>query len=188
MPKDKATKPKKPYAEFPLTAHGNGQWCKKIRGKVHFFGIHGDTDAALAKYLDERDDLQAGRIPQRLSSVVVDVGSLMNLFLAQRDAQMQTGNLSPQMFVDYRDCAKMLIEHLGRSTAVETLAPQLRGAAESMGWPVRIRSTEQAGDDSPDDFQMGLGVRSAQGAGEAGARLQGGQHATDSRAAQRRGQ
>ncbi len=68
MPKDQATKPKKTYAEFPLTARANGQWCKKIRGKVHFFGVWAEADTAIQKYLDERDDLQAGRIPQRLSS------------------------------------------------------------------------------------------------------------------------
>jgi hypothetical protein len=32
-------KPSKPYPTFPLTAHNNGQWCKKIRGQIHFFGI-----------------------------------------------------------------------------------------------------------------------------------------------------
>jgi hypothetical protein len=37
-----------PRASFPLTAHPNGQWCKKIRGKVHFFGVWLDPDAALA--------------------------------------------------------------------------------------------------------------------------------------------
>ena len=25
-------RPSKPYPNFPLTAHNNGQWCKKIRG------------------------------------------------------------------------------------------------------------------------------------------------------------
>ena len=123
MPRETTLKPKKPYAEYPLTAHANRQWCKKIKGKVHFFGVWNDPDAALAKYLDERDDLQAGRIPRRLSSVVVNVGSLVNLFLDQRNAKVQSGSLSPQMFVDYRNCAKFLIEHLGRSTAVETLRP-----------------------------------------------------------------
>jgi hypothetical protein len=33
MTRTKTQTPPKPYPEFPLTAHPNGQWCKKIRGK-----------------------------------------------------------------------------------------------------------------------------------------------------------
>ncbi|MFA5864727.1 MAG: hypothetical protein WC975_08565 [Phycisphaerae bacterium] len=40
------TKPIKPYPTFPLTTHPNGQWCKKIRGKIHFFGVWADPEAA----------------------------------------------------------------------------------------------------------------------------------------------
>jgi hypothetical protein len=36
------TKTEKTYPDFPLTAHNNGQWCKKIRGKVHFL-VFGQT-------------------------------------------------------------------------------------------------------------------------------------------------
>ena len=56
-------KPRKPYPSFPLTAHNNGQWCKKIRGKVHFFGVWNDTEAALDNYLRVAADLHAGRQP-----------------------------------------------------------------------------------------------------------------------------
>ena len=36
--KQNRPKPRKPSPSFPLTPHNNGQWCKKIRGKIHFFG------------------------------------------------------------------------------------------------------------------------------------------------------
>ena len=45
-------KPAKPYPEFPLTAHPAGYRCKKIRGKIHYFGPWDNPDAALDKYLE----------------------------------------------------------------------------------------------------------------------------------------
>jgi len=47
----KPGKPAKPYPDFPLTAHPAGYWCKKIRGKIHYFGPWADPDAALAPKL-----------------------------------------------------------------------------------------------------------------------------------------
>jgi hypothetical protein len=63
-PATRARKPQKlqkPYPEFPLTAHPAGYWCKKILGKLHYFGPWDDPDAALAKYLGQKDALHAGR-------------------------------------------------------------------------------------------------------------------------------
>ena len=59
MPKTRQAK--KPYPDFPLFWHQRGQWAKKIHGKTIYFGK--DADAALNKYLKERDDRQAGRMP-----------------------------------------------------------------------------------------------------------------------------
>ena len=57
----KPARPYPPYPQFPLTAHPAGYWCKKIRGKLHYFGPWGDPDGALAKYLEQKDDRPAPR-------------------------------------------------------------------------------------------------------------------------------
>jgi len=62
-----AGKPAKPYREFPLTAHPAGCWCKKIRGRLHYFGKWDDPDAALKNYLEQKDALHAAGHPAPLS-------------------------------------------------------------------------------------------------------------------------
>ena len=37
----------KPHKDFPLTRHPRGYWCKKVRGKLVYFGrIDADPDGA----------------------------------------------------------------------------------------------------------------------------------------------
>ncbi len=57
----KARKPKKPHKNFPLTPHPSGNWCKKVNGRIYYFGHH--ADEALLRWLAEKDDLLAGRTP-----------------------------------------------------------------------------------------------------------------------------
>ncbi len=123
MPPVSIQKPKKSYAEFPLTAHANRQWCKKIRGKVHFFGVWADPDAALQKYLDERDDLQAGRIPRRLSATTLTVGDMVNLWLKRCDDLRVAGERKSVTLNEDIRIGRQIVEHFGRNTDPEQLRP-----------------------------------------------------------------
>ncbi len=113
-------KPKKPYPDFPLFPHANGQWAKKIRGKLHYFGT--DSTAAISKYLEQRDDLQAGRTPRDHSDELT-LRDLANYFLAAKRELLDSGELSAYTFADcYRVCQK-LIDFFGRDCIVADLRP-----------------------------------------------------------------
>ncbi|MCI0457973.1 MAG: hypothetical protein L0Z62_13485, partial [Gemmataceae bacterium] len=78
----KPTKPAKPHPDFPLFPHAAGVWAKKIRGQLHSFGPWDDPDGALAKYLEPKDALHAGRKP-RPDPEALTVKDAANAFLPQ---------------------------------------------------------------------------------------------------------
>ena len=116
-------KPAKPYPDFPLFPHATKRWAKKIRGKTHYFGAWTDPQAALAKYLDQRDDLQAGRIPRLTPADTrgVTLRDLCNRFLTLKQSLVETGELSRVTFAYYKTICELLIDHLGRLRLVDDL-------------------------------------------------------------------
>jgi hypothetical protein len=96
----RACKPTKPRPEFALFPHSNGRGAKNIRGRCFYFGSWSAPDRALAKYLDQRDDLQAGRMPRRPSETST-MGELVNRWLEQADHGREAGDITPRMFGDY---------------------------------------------------------------------------------------
>src|SRR5438067_11519880 len=93
-------KPAKPYADFPLFPHATRRWAKKIRGRMHYFGPWDDTDAALQKYLDQKDALHAGRKP-RVSGDTFTVRDLANRFLTTKRLMPDAGEITARTFADY---------------------------------------------------------------------------------------
>jgi integrase len=143
---DKPAKPNKPYPEFPLTAHPAGYWCKKIRGKIYYFGPWSDPDGALTKYLAEKDALHAGRAP-RPEPEALTVKALVNAFLNHKAAHRDGGELSARTWSEYKDTCDLLISRFGKGRLVEDLSPEdFAGLREHMAkrWgPVRLGNVIQ---------------------------------------------
>src|SRR4029077_20451485 len=87
---------RKPRPDFPLFPHATGRWAKKVRGKLHYFGktaVDPKGEAALDKWLDEKDDLLAGRTP-RTKSEGLTVSELCDRFLQAKDLQLDAGEIT----------------------------------------------------------------------------------------------
>ena len=126
----KARPRRKPPPHPVLRVHHTGQWCKKIRGKLIYFGskkLDPDGKAAEEQYLRERDFWQRGEVPP--GRRVADPGKpttlqvLVNRFLAVQDARQDADEISPRSFRDYYRCCVRLVAHFGTDRIVGTIQP-----------------------------------------------------------------
>ena len=115
-------KPRKPYADFPLFPHATRRWAKKIRGKLHYFGPWDDPDGALQRYLDQRDDLHAGRTP-RVAAEGLTVRDLLNRSLTAKTHLVDTGEIVQRTFFDYHSTCKQI----GDAFGLDRLSPAKDG-------------------------------------------------------------
>jgi integrase len=118
----KPVKPGKPYPDYPLFPHAAGVWAKKIRGKTHYFGPWSDPDGALEKYLAEKDYHHAGRKPKGNPDEVT-IKVLANSFLNQKQSLLDSGELSPRTWREYKDTCDMLVMKFGKKRLVTDLGP-----------------------------------------------------------------
>ena len=134
-------KPAKPHPEYPLFAHAAGVWAKKIRGKLHYFGPWDDPDAALQKYVDQKDDLHAGRTP-RTKPDGLTLRDLVNRFLTAKRHLVDTGEMVLRSWSDYHASCGRVVGILGADRLVEDLAADDFGhlrATLAKGWgPVTL--------------------------------------------------
>ena len=149
-PKSNSDKPSKPYTDYPLYAHSNGQWAKKIRGRVHYFGPWSEPQKALDRYLEQKDDLRAGRKPAPQSNEWT-VKMLVTKFLNAKRRKLEAGELSHQMHHDYKVVCDQILDHFGRNTPLShitssnfaefrTRLARTRGPVSLKNWIIRVRS------------------------------------------------
>ena len=118
------SKPQKPYPEFPLFPHANGQWAKKIEGRMTYFGPWADWQAALKKYHATLD-----APPNSLKTCV-------KKYLESRDLVRQSGEISDRHYKDMDRTLASLSETIGPTKAVAGLTSADYGA-----WRAHVAET-----------------------------------------------
>ena len=137
----------KPYDDFPLSYHPpSGRLYKKIRGWRHYFGYATEWEEAVNLYLEQKDDLHAGRIP-RSKHEGLTIRELCNRFLTSKQHQCNSGEITQRTFADYKSTTDRLIRQFGRSRLVEDLASNdfeaLRAAIATKRGPVALGNEVQ---------------------------------------------
>jgi integrase len=117
----KVAKPNNPRPDFPLYPHLSGKWAKTIRGKTYYFGAWDNPEGALSDYLDQKDDLYAGRTPGTKGGATIQ--ELCNAYMVAKRVALDSGSLSPRSFVDYDQVCRWLLDQLGATRSALDLGP-----------------------------------------------------------------
>lgn len=134
----------KPRPDFPLFPHATGRWAKKVRGKLVYFGKCANDPkgaAALELWLDQRDDLLAGRTP-RANRDGLTVAQLCDMFLIAKRRKRDAGEITGRTFDEYHATTDRLVAAFGKRRLVDDLAADdfetLRAAIAKQWGPIRL--------------------------------------------------
>ena len=84
--------------KFPLTLHPTGQYCKKIKGKLYYFGA--DKQQALQRYLEQATYLHSGKMTKPTSVNNMSLKILCNLYLDHQESRSAIGEIKPRQVYD----------------------------------------------------------------------------------------
>src|SRR5439155_15054499 len=92
-------------------------------------------------YLDQKDDLHAGRVPRCKRQQGLVVQDLTDRFLTSKRHLLDTRELSPRTFADYYETSKLIVKQFHGERLVADLRPEdfekLRANLAKTWGPVR---------------------------------------------------
>jgi len=104
--------------KFPLTLHKTGQYCKKIKGKLYYFGT--DKKTALNRYLEQAAYLHAGKHPRLKSNGnTLSIKTLCNLYLDHQESRAEIGEIKLRHLYDQTSLLRDFVKFMrpNRSTS-----------------------------------------------------------------------
>ena len=117
----KSSKRKTRSDKFPLTLHPTGQYCKKIKGKIRYFGT--DKKKALERYLAQATYLHGAQsLMQKASNGKMTLKQLCDLFLQYQHSRVLANNLTPKHYSDQIGSLNRLMSFLGQGCKIESIS------------------------------------------------------------------
>jgi hypothetical protein len=131
---------------LPAVPHATRRWAKKVRGKLHHFGPWDDPDGALAKCLEQKDALHAGRKP-REDTGGLTVKEFCNRYLNHKQSKLDADEIAPRTWGNCKEAGDLLVSHFGKGRLMADLDPDnfaaLRKKMTGQWGPVRVRDFVQ---------------------------------------------
>ena len=110
---------------FPLTAHPTGRWCKKIQGKIVYFGEIRAWEDALKEYHRVLPEVKKGRVPATRATArakgQLTLADLCNRYLEYQNGQVAAGELTQRSWDEYCRVCEIAVGTLGRKFPVVNL-------------------------------------------------------------------
>ena len=128
--KEYSVKTKQP-SKFPLTLHPTGQYCKKIRGRMFYFGT--DRREALQRYHQQASQLHTGERDRPEERTALTLRDLANLFLEYQKSRVTVGEIGERHYSDQVRLLRDFVAYKGPSAkAVETTTFEVQTYRQSL--------------------------------------------------------
>jgi integrase len=106
---------------FPLTLHATGQYCKKIRGKIYYFGT--SKQQALNNYLEQAAYLTRGEAKaRRATGNSLSLKMLCNLYLDHQESRATIGEIKLRYVYDQVLILRCFTRFIGANQPVSEIA------------------------------------------------------------------
>ena len=112
--------------KYPLTRHQTGQYCKKIKGKMYYFGS--DKKQALQRYLEHAAHLYGnqGNSTKPINENMT-LKQLCDMYLKYQFSKVQANSLTARHHNDQVASLNKLMSILGRSREIKDISIWRRG-------------------------------------------------------------
>jgi hypothetical protein len=111
--------------KFPLTLHPAGQFCKKIKGKIYYFGK--DKQKELESYLEQAVYLHSGKFTSSKNKTKID---LANQYLDHQKSKVSAGEIRQRQLYDQT----RLLKNFNNVPPMKNSKP-----SNKISWPQNIK-------------------------------------------------